>query len=412
MLSIHLQLQAYAEAQGVPSDAEIRKYKGYATEWHYRTDVSSGDRLVNAIAGIISVFSFLVMLSIGSQVYEALDALINARKNLLYLYFWSFQLLAFMWCWGGLLYILVTLDNELSAFLFYAIYVAMFLDVFIALWIVWRHLDRRFPVPFVFGCCCRGCYSTFVPFVADFLANVFAIWNIFAFLTFLLYSLPSVVLAYYVFPSRSLIRLSFLEFAVIVILIATSLFLYLLEKMCLSCFVKCNRRLVKTQALAEGSHSVNGDKPEASNKDFVEVDLPDMSDYPESKEFKNGTMSAKELVSAVIQFLTSALFLVGIVTLLVAVGVVVFKQTISESKSISGYLTILPTIAVNVTIWFAQKRIFVPDELKSLSHEGATRLEALLKTRKQKQSREVTAKDEEGHSLVGSGEGKNYSTLA
>ncbi len=403
----------------MPSDSEKRRYLGYATEWHYRTDITGGERLINALAGIISVFSFLVMLTVGPMVYDKIDTLIKARKNLLYLYFWSFQLLAFVWCWGGLVYLLVTLENELTTYLFYAIYIAMFLDVFIALWIVSRHLDHRFPVPFVCGCCCRGCYSTFLPFIVNFLANIFAIWNIFAFLTFVLYSLPSIILAYYVFPSRTLIRLSFLEFAVIIILIAIALFLFVLEKTCLMCFTKCNRSLVKQQDLIQKSHSINSDeRPKEASKEFVEVDLPDMSDYPEAKDFQDGSVSIKELASAVIQLLTSTLFLVGITALIFTVGVIVFKQTTSESKSISGYLTILPTIAVNVTIWFAQKKIFIPDELKSLSHGGAKRLEALLKARKQGRHRQsqgaaaIASADEESHPIVDSGGGhSNYSTL-
>lgn len=391
---------------------------GYAREWQYHTDVTGGVRLVNALAGIISVFSFLVMLSVGSKVYEIIDSFIESRKNLLYLYFWSFQLLAFVWCWGGLVYLLATLDSELSTYLFYAIYVAMFLDVFIALWIVWKRLDHRFPVPFVCGCCCRGCYSTFLPFVVDFLANVFAIWNIFAFLTFALYSIPSIVLSYYVFPSRSLIRLSFLELAVIVIVIAISLFLFLLEKMCLLCFIKCNGTLVKTQALHRVEQGYSDVHPKKASKDTVELDLPDMLDYPETKDFQDGRVSPKELVSAVVQFITSTLFLFGITALIIAIGVVVFKETITESRNISGYLTILPTIAVNVTIWAAKKRIFVPNELKFLSQSGAKRLEELLKARKQKKhtesqgNRATESTDEETHPILESdGGGSKYSTL-
>ena len=400
-----MQLKAFAESQGVPSDSERREYSGYAVEWHDNTDTSKGARLLNGLAGVLSVFSLLVMVSLGPTVYDKINGVIQAKKNLMYLYFWSFQSIAFIWCWGGLIYLLITLDGTLTALVFYDIYVVMILDVFLALWIVWKRLDRLFPVPFICGCCCGCCYNTFLPFLVSFISNVFAIWNIFAFLTFVLYALPSVALAYYVFPSRSLIRLSYMQFAVIVLVVAASLFLFLLEKLCLMCFVKCNEKL----SVPQENHSININDTEKSLQDFVQVDIPDVAAFPEAKtaSFQDGRISRKELLSATIHALTSVIFLIGVAALVCAIALVILKQTASESKSISGYLTILPTVAMYVTLWIAQKKIFVPDELKSLGQSGAKRLQDLLKARRLNQGA-----DEETVPIISSGTNRNeYSSL-
>ena len=324
----------------------------------------------------------------------------------MYLYFWSFQFLATTCCIFGLAYLVVELkdafSHSLATAVFFIIYTAMAFTVLPALHIVFKkRSDRLFPVPFI--CCCHCCHGAYCKVIA----NSIAIWISLAFLTYLLYSVPSILLAYYVFPSRTLIRLSFIQVAVVVLILALSLLLFLLEKTCLLCFLKHNscqwhfrkNNLEGAPLIGELQGYTQGD-----DDPLEAVDHPKLAAEVEDT-------SSKRMCSLVLQVIAAAVFVSFLSALLIAIGAIVFKQTSNEGKGINSYLTILPTILVNVTIWFARKKIFVPEEISFLGVEGAQRFQRLTK---QAQGMDAAAHSEETKPINTHRDGKrhlDYSSL-
>ena len=102
------------------------------------------------------------------------------------------------------------------------------------------------------------------------ISNIFVLQSTICLLTYLLYSLPSIALSYYAFPSRTLIRLSYFEFALIILFVAVALCLYVLEDCCKQwcCKQCCNKASEKgiTVAATNASSALPNDSARNSSE--------------------------------------------------------------------------------------------------------------------------------------------------
>ena len=296
--------------------------EGYAIVWDEKeqSEVTTGEILLYCTVPLLSVLALLVMISVGNVLFDWIHENAKDKANYLYLYFWSAQLLAFVAIVMG---VYVLAEGGLGA-VFGGIYIAMIIEAIIASVIVLRRKEF-IPVPLI--CCCASCYSNNI--ICQKFTNALAFATTFAFLTYLLYSIPSILLAFYVFPSQTIVKLSFINFAVIVLLIVVSLFLFSLEKFCCLCF--CKR---KTERDPEG-----GAAPSASLIPLEHIRDGSLStDIDPSDNPADGICPSLRNISMVlVRLVTALLIIIVAIILLLVIGAVVFEQTLDGKKDINEY---------------------------------------------------------------------------
>ena len=201
----------------------------------------------------------------------------------------------------------------------------------------------------------------------------------------MLHTIPSLVLAYYVFPSRTLIKLSFIEFAAVVAVIGVASLLYRIEKLYWLMKPGMVERFTQERGL-----NVQGPVPES------EVDAPlDMI-----QKMKKAIASGHKICQAASHVITAFVFVGGSLALICIIGAVLF-ETATDNDSDSEFLTILPTIILNAAIWMLHRDfLMVPDELRSLGFMAVKVMKTQNGTEKHKKDKkegETEGENEGGH---------------
>ena len=212
----HPQLKSYAQTRGIPKVGDDNI--GYAIEWNDR-DISErvfrNSRIVLTVTVVIlNIFIFFVSITMTNYSYDTLYDNVKGKKNPGYPLFWG--LVAFTICWNIAPSWLVLSNYTYQTRFSLAVMVP--LQFFVALFVKKK---SHFPVPlmrphscalhrnyyFFFEkavvCCVRCAISHFM--------QVLAIWSILVFLTFLIYYLSAIIVAFYLFPSVTLIKAIFLK---------------------------------------------------------------------------------------------------------------------------------------------------------------------------------------------------------
>jgi len=266
-------MKAYAYANGkVPSSKIIEEYPGYAQKWN-KDDVlaiSQGEAIVIAGSVILAFYSIALMIAIVPTVCNKLYDKTQSRKNNFYLYFWSsvpliYMLIICVFFYGirqasaatlifslNIMYIVtVTIISGVIAITFSIIYIFQSVEK--------PHKSIPCPLLCFCTCCLDDCCHC--------MNNCCAIFMTFGILVYLMYAFPAIIIAYYVFPSRTLVLLSFIQVALLVLVLTITLFLYLLERMCLLCLLRCSGKPVEdpeavTQDLINVAHTAQTEHEE------------------------------------------------------------------------------------------------------------------------------------------------------
>ena len=355
----YIQLRAIAVARGRPTEFERPQYTAYARYrgWNYligKID-SVGEKIVVALTVFISVLSFLFVWTWGHQMYDFCychlgnnqkqgndNSLQNGNEDnrgiddnhgndnncgnddkVLKFLFLSIQSVCSLWlvCNGILAIWVFKLDvdavNGLGLIVDCFVHVTMMLTCVPALVIVGlqNRLKQRSNV-------CRRAVPEFI-----------VVWNTFAFSAFVFFSFPSIILAFYVNPSGTVVRLSFIALAVIVLVVINTVFIF------------------------SGINTLNMIIQNTRIKDCI----------PIVSELGSGTEQSKPTkILAILELVISILTLVVALGMIYAVGLIVFEKT-SDETNLSDLLSILPTL---LTIPLASKYRLIVDKVKDFQEYG------------------------------------------
>ena len=302
-------------------------------------------------------------------------------------FLWSLYSLLFLWTWVGVPVIAVynakTMEYSINKSLILVYVLNIGYPVLCAL--------QVFLHKFVFSCKCLQKYIGIcirINFGEDcsctrLIFNLVAIVTFLNFLTFMLYFFLSVAVAYYAYPSRILIRLSFLQFAFICLLMVVALLIFVLHQLIKSlhtclCMNQCQKKELTgdgtsqelidedtsqdspSNGTSQGSPS-NGNQ-NRQNYGSINIELEPATDnlaIQDNTREKAAVLQIK-ICLGLFHAVTVLMFLAFLLIILIVAGGMVFEATKNEVHTINDYLTILPTIAVNGIIllikWMKRKQ--------------------------------------------------------
>ena len=221
-LSSLFQLKSYAKFQHRPVFVGSSDTKGYAIRWNERDREDrvfhDGDTILTAMTVVLNVFIYFLAIGMTRYSYDILYKNIKHKKNPGYPLFWSIVVLTFCWNIGPSWLVLADYGSQIK----YSIYIMIPLELLVALFVKKK---ADFPVPclrllnrkhkeedFVYerNIGRRYFHSLFSHFV-----QVVAIWSILVTLTFLVYYLTAVIIAFYIYPTQTLTKVVFIKAIVV-----------------------------------------------------------------------------------------------------------------------------------------------------------------------------------------------------
>ena len=302
-------MKAYARAQGIPRNLGNSDTKGYAMLWDTTTlGGFHGSRiLLITMIAILDVFILFFAIGMTAYTYQGIYIKAKKKKEPGYPIFWGIVLVSI--CWNVAPAWLVLSNYTYQVYLSLAIMIPLLLIVAIgtkkrsdfpipgldAGGCV-RHIDMHFTWELAILRCCRC--------IVVHLAQVVAIWSILITFTFILYYLSAIIVAFYLYPVLTLVKLLFLKAIAIVLVLNVALLFSLDRFRCEASFKVC----------------------------------------------KNNFITAVMLIT-IIMFL----FIVGFLTFVI--GGILFSQS-TEITGIEGIFTVLPSLFLVVAAWYSHGRLF------------------------------------------------------
>ena len=195
----------------------------------------------------------------------------------------------------------------------------------------WRKSTRchkRFSAKELRNCSCLYLYRWFL--------NLLGLTVTLFFISYVVQSLPNVLIAYYAYPSRTVLRLSFIQLALLGLLITIASLIYLLEKIGWLCYAHNRKRAPPD---TKDYESIAG----------ISVDI--ISNYTDEFMFS--------IRKSVCQIVILVFTLIALLVVLVLIGTIVFKQTTDDDDILKTILIVLPTLFGNAIICKIKQAIFI-----------------------------------------------------
>lgn len=272
-MTFTLQMPNYATLSDTPSifDDKAMGYAGFY--FHHQI-------YLGAAYGILVVASLLISIGLSTPLFVTIVESIETTekgKPKLYYHFWSSALLIFLGIWGyEVLYQgLITKSQTVSPYYYlysFLTYAMMLIQsscgAMIAMCAAARGGDL-FSVPISEFCCsekCRICWLWFMTVVG------FSIFL--SLISYLLYAIPTIVLVYYLYPVRTLIRTPFIISAIFYTIAFLSLALYQFEKVCMVFFIRCKCRCIELEDDAYSPLDHDSEHSESVNDGSIQDDNP------------------------------------------------------------------------------------------------------------------------------------------
>jgi hypothetical protein len=211
---------------------------------------------------------------------------------------------------------------------------------------------------------------TLCSYIYLFLMNLVCHTLTFFLVSYVVQSLPNILIAYYAYPTRSLVRLSFIQISLVCLLLSVATLIYLLETLSWQCYI-CYYKKAPTET--EQFDSVKDIEFEESNSRTIQTTetqdggvLVNM-DQNEAEPHKKASIVLKKplksICTTIAQIIAIIMILVALSIVLVIIGTIVFKQT-EDNDTLKGLLTILPTVLGNVIIYVTKSKLLHPSDFK------------------------------------------------
>jgi uncharacterized membrane protein YidH (DUF202 family) len=213
---------------------------------------------------------------------------------------------------------------------------------------------------------------TLCSYIYQFLMNLVCHTLTFFLISYVVQSLPNVLIAYYAYPTRALIRLSFIQISLVCLLLSVATLIDLFETLSWQCYICCYKKAPKeteqfdsVKAIEEQSNPRNIQTTEVQDgdDDMVILDMNQDEAEPHNKT-SIVLKKPKRSICITIARIGALLTILGVLSIvLVVIGTIVFKQT-EDKDTLKGLLTILPTILGNVIIYITKNKLLHPKDLK------------------------------------------------
>ena len=246
----------YATLSDIPSLYDS-KVTGYAVEGK---DFQLGN-LVIIYAAILG--SSYIVMALSTPLFAIISEAINdssgkGRKPKLYYHFWAAILLIVGGLWGYEIIYHFHLTNNTSYGIPFFLMVFMSL-IGTAIAISSDKKIKAFSVPLSECCCCvysKKCRNRW-----SCVMTIMGMYFTISLLTYLLYAVPTIVFVYYLYPTRTLIRVPFIIGAIFYTITLQSLVLYQFEILCygyFTCRSKDSNRLLLEEVKTDAKKSYGG----------------------------------------------------------------------------------------------------------------------------------------------------------
>lgn len=318
-----LQVKFYAKNQGNKGSLGDSETKGYAISWNEKDKEArvfhASRYILTTMIVVLNMFVYFIAIAMTSYSYDILYRNIKKKKNPGYPLFWS--LVSLTLCWNvGPSWLVLSRDSDL---LHYSLAVMVPLEFLVAV-LVKKKSD--FPVPCMPAWSCsshteyhyiweRAAVFHCLACLVSHLIQVLAIWSILVFITFLAYYLSSIIVAFYLYPTQTLIKVVFLK-AVAVCAVVNVALLFSNSKF----WCRCSWRSFK--------HDMN----------------------------------------YVVVVFSIALFLPILGFLVYVIGGILFTSS-TQITGLQGVLTLLPSVFLVIAAWFTKGRLF-PSGISETDPEG------------------------------------------
>ena len=422
---LQLQLPAYSIAQNISIQSEEIGI-GYAQPWKYmkmKHPKWNTDPTVFMIVISILVLSKMIIFTLVTTYYESVKQLMKGKSSPFYYFYWGchcITLLALLI--GNVSYIAIKQENKLIVVVSTAFSAGIdIIGAFVLLGIKCRSELLPVPLTSYFELCGRNsCIKAW-----EHILNFAAFFFTFFFISTILQTVPNILISYYAFPSRTLIRIGFFQVSFVCLVVAFGGLIFLLEKLGWLLHIKIHKKIPnelhsaaliiqhiniqKSQApptagipppestlnqaggQSRAEQSSNGQGSEPPRGSIQESSSGVLQQHSQASHSRTGEQTEpqegfenveysnnaelkylKDLFIVGLQIVTALLLAVALFFLIIVIGMIVFTDSV-DKDNVQGILTLLPTIVVDAVIIVTRKRFF--DSKEALKYQLARVME-------------------------------------
>ena len=357
----------------------------------------------------------MIIFTLVTTYYESVKQLMKGKSSPLYYFFWGCHCLTLLaLIIGNLSYIAIKQENKLIVVVSTVSAVIDIIGALVLLGIKYRSELLPVPLSSYFELCGRKFCIKAWERVLNFAAFFFT----FFFISTILQTVPNVLISYYAFPSRTLIRIGFFQVSFVCLIVAFGGLIFLLEKLGWLLHIKIHKKIPnelhsaaliiqhidiqKSQAppipppestlnqaggQSRAEQSFNGQDSEPPCGSIQESSSGVLQQHSQALHSRTGQQTEpqegfenveysnnaelkylKDLFIVGLQIVTALLLAVAIFFLIIVIGIIVFTDSV-DKDNVQGILTLLPTIVVDAVIIVTRKRFF--DNKEALKYQLA-----------------------------------------
>ena len=363
-----LQLPAYSIAQNISEHVEEVSI-GYARSWHrYIQDKKwKTHPYVMSVTIFTLIISKIVIVSLIASYYHDIIEALRWKNSALYFLFWGCNCTVIAYIVVQVIFLIRTQNNIIIPLM--SLGLSSLLDLIgalIAPIIIVYKRTRKDLLPVPLSSCMEQTHKLCEEFYR-YLMNVVAFFLSFFFVSNLLQIVPNFLIAYYAFPTRSLIHLAFFQVAFVCMVAAFAGTLLLVEKCACLCYIKKMGKLPTELMYFTQEHTVQTNHAMGIQaSETVQVDnLSENEAYVHVViESNDGKAKLKHpdkfkflVIKMMLQIFTALIGTTALILLLITVAIIIFSNT-APNDNLEGILTLLPTIAVDIVIILTRNRVF------------------------------------------------------
>ena len=361
-----LQLPAYSIAQNISEHVEEVSI-GYARSWHrYIQDKKwKTHPYVMSVTIFTLIISKIVIVSLIASYYHDIIEALRWKNSALYFLFWGCHCTVIAYIVVQVIFLIRTQNNIIIPLI--SLGLSSLLDLigaFIAPIIIVCKRTRKDLLPVPLSSCMEQTYKPCEEFYR-YLMNVIAFFLSFFFVSNLLQIVPNFLIAYYAFPTKSLIHLAFFQVAFVCLVAAFAGTLLLMEKCACLCYIKKTGKLPTELMYFTQEHTVQTNHAMGiQTSETVQVDNSSENEAYLVIESNDGNAKLKHpekfkflVIKMMLQIFTALIGTTALILLLITVAIIIFSDT-APKDNFEGILTLLPTIAVDVVIILTRNRVF------------------------------------------------------
>lgn len=354
----------YATLSTTPSIYDD-KITGYAKEDTHHIQIAKFDNSFIIVALILIASNFIV-LGLSTHLFVTISESIEATDNgkpKFYYHFWSTMLLITGGIWGYEVCYHAFRKFPLRFNPYLLLLILMFtissFGTVIALSSV-RGKIKAFSAPLSECCCCNK--SKCCRLLYTKCMTALGLYLTISLVTYLAYATPTIVLVYYLYPTRTLIRVPFIIGVIFYTIALQSLILYLFEILHHGmtqyklCWINNSPSYRSMEDPSDQSVDDNKCRCEWDGRHIEEQCEHSNKYYTKKMEEEKIISQQCYLILAFIRLVAGIIILAAFICGVVVIASLVFEQT--NNTDTKNLLALLPTIVFSIFGWFVRGLVF------------------------------------------------------